>query len=322
MSDEEGFNWNDWYDWRQGGIGGSDIAALLGLSKWSSPTRLYHEKIGDLEASESTPRQRVGKRMESVLAAEFHDMTGLYVVNEQEMCEDVFPNQHRRCTIDGRVVESLASNPAIDALGVVEFKTAYERGWPDGVPHHYQAQVVWQMGVTNSAHAWVVVMFSTFRVEVFPVAWDNDAASDWKFMCEVADRFWHDNVLARVPPEVDGSDATADTLAEMMVPLKDRWEAPTGHPLVAAVEEWRAAKRMEKAVEADVKAAANRVKDQLVRLDTDNVIVDGKPLVSWREQTRRGIDSGRLRAEHPELADEFETVSTFRVLREPTEKGK
>jgi putative phage-type endonuclease len=315
-------NWNDWYDWRQGGIGGSDIAALLGLSKWSSPTRLYHEKIGDLEASEATPRQRVGKRMESVLAAEFHDMTGLYVVSEQDMCEDVRPNGHRRCTIDGKVVESPVSNPALDSLGVVEFKTAYERGWPDGVPDHYRAQVVWQMGVTSSAHAWVCVMFSTFRVEVFPIAWDGDTESDWRYMCDVADRFWNDHVLPRVPPEVDASDATANTLAEMMVPLRDRWEAPAGHPLVDAVEVWRAAKRLQTAAETDVKQAANRIKDQLVQLDTEDVIVSGRPLVSWREQTRRGIDTARLKADHPELAGEYETVSTFRVLREPTEKGK
>ena len=33
---------------RRSGIGGSDIAAALGLSKWKTPWALYHSKRGEI----------------------------------------------------------------------------------------------------------------------------------------------------------------------------------------------------------------------------------------------------------------------------------
>ena len=40
---------------RQGFIGGSDVAAILGVSPWKSPFLLYQEKIGEYR-EESLPR--------------------------------------------------------------------------------------------------------------------------------------------------------------------------------------------------------------------------------------------------------------------------
>ena len=42
---------------RRKGIGGSDVATILGLNKWKSPYQLWLEKTGqiDLEHTESEP---------------------------------------------------------------------------------------------------------------------------------------------------------------------------------------------------------------------------------------------------------------------------
>ena len=200
----------EWLRWRRSGIGGSDIAALLGLSTWSSPYRLWCDKSGILDnADESeTDRQRLGKRMESVLELEFHDATGLTAGHPQTRVVDK-NHDWRRATLDALAVEG------DDVLGVVEFKTDGRFAWPDGPPPNLRAQLIWQMGICGLDHGWLAVLHAGFKFLTYPVEWDADARADWSLMCERADRFWHDHVLAGEPPPVDGSAATARTLAEL-----------------------------------------------------------------------------------------------------------
>jgi len=220
---------DEWLTWRRRGIGGSDIGALLGLSNWASPWSLWADKVGLLPPDETTQRQRIGLRMEAVLAAEFHDETGLYVVGEQTWCAH---REHPQflCTVDGFVAEhgpledwngSLAQLREIRSrpldtsalLGTVQFKTDARYSWPDDEPPPaIRAQCIWEMGVTGLEHCWLVVMFGGFRVRTFEIDWDGDARADWELMTERAERFWRNHVLTRIPPMVDGSDATAAAL--------------------------------------------------------------------------------------------------------------
>jgi putative phage-type endonuclease len=207
-----------WHEWRRAGVGGSDIAGLLGLSNYTSPYRIWAEKVGLLEPTESTQRQRIGQRMEAVLAAEFNDETGLYVAGEQTWCQDP-EAPWRRCTVDGFVFDRPLDLATFsferwhaDALATWEAKTDGRFGWPDGAPANIRAQCVWGLGVTQLDSCFLTVMFAGFRVQTFEIPWDVDAKADWELMCERADRFWHAHVLTGIPPPVDGSDATADAL--------------------------------------------------------------------------------------------------------------
>ena len=37
-----------WYEYRQTGLGGSEIATMMGLNPYQSRLRLYHSKVGDI----------------------------------------------------------------------------------------------------------------------------------------------------------------------------------------------------------------------------------------------------------------------------------
>ena len=317
----------EWHDWRRGGVGGSDIAALVGLSNYASPTSLYYEKTGQLDdREEDTPRQRIGKRMEAVLAAEFLDRTGLYVVGGQTWC--AHPElAWARCTADGFVAETPATNFSLieGTLGTVEFKTDGRFGWPDGVPANIRAQCIWQLGVTGLRHCWLVVMFAGFRVEVFEIAWDDDAESDWEFMLGAATTFW-DDVRTGTPPPVDDHEATTEALTQVFRDPDGYLDADdASRALVAAVRSAMAATKAAKAEEA-------RAKNELRALLGDRTeLVDGwlmklreksRPVViaSWREQQASNTDMDGLRAAAPDLVDKFTTKQTVRVLRVPKPK--
>ena len=60
------------------GIGGSDIAALLGLSPYKTPLELWAEKVGHpgLKASQGI-HLRFGQHVEPFIAKEYERSTGL-----------------------------------------------------------------------------------------------------------------------------------------------------------------------------------------------------------------------------------------------------
>lgn len=324
MTDE--LNLEAWHAWRRGGVGGSDIAALIGLSRYGSPTSLFYEKIGTLDDErEDTPRQRIGKRMEHVLADEFHDHTGLHVVGAQTWSQHPW-HPWARCTVDGFVADHRAvkMRDADLLLGTVQMKTDGRFGWPDGIPPNVRAQCIWEMGVTDQAHCWLIVMFAGFRVEVFEIHFDDDARSDWLFMLDVARTFWTAHVLTLVPPPVDDHEATAETLTRVFG-LDPAGILDADDRARALVLDLQLAKARTKAAKAEETVLSNELR-ALIGSHTD--LVDGwKPaksknkspvpnvIASWRPHDETRLDPDALRSAEPEIADKFSTTSTVRTLR-------
>ena len=56
----------DWFELRKIGIGGSDIAGILGISKYNTPLSIYMTKVTDVEQVENK-HTKFGKRMEPVI---------------------------------------------------------------------------------------------------------------------------------------------------------------------------------------------------------------------------------------------------------------
>jgi putative phage-type endonuclease len=310
-----------WHDERATGIGGSDIAGLIGLSKYSSPTSIFYERMGLIEPTPESQRQRIGKRMELVLALEFHDETGLYVSGEQAWMRHP-EHPWARCTVDGFASDHEGWGSAEEVAGTVQFKTDGRFGWPDGVPANIRAQCIWEMGVTTLQHCWLVVMFAGFRVEVFEVDWDAECESDWLFMLATAGRFWCDHVLTRTPPAVDDHEATTTALTEVYRNPDGELEAD--QRALRLVAELQHAKRYTKAAEAEEGRLSNELR-ALLGDHTD--LIDGwKPgrrkgttvpnvIASWREQESHRVDLEALRAADLALVEKCTTTTTTRVLR-------
>lgn len=309
---------DEWLAWRREGIGASDIGALMGLSPYASPTSLYYEKVGLLDDDRpDSDRLRIGRSMEPVLASEFHERTGLYCSAMQSQW--VHPEHpFARCTLDGLASEA----PDGDPLGVVEFKTDGRLGW-DEIPSTIRAQCVWQMGVTQTSHAWLLVMFAGFRVEIHEIPLDDDARSDWEFMLAVASTFWSRYVETGTPPPVDDHPATTEALTDLYDPIPDSYLDADNYSrgLIADIHLIQDANKIGEATET-------RLKNELRALLADRTdLIDGwgpprgkrppKPnvLASWRPQTRHDLDRKAIRTAYPDLVEAYTVESTQRVLR-------
>lgn len=295
-----------WLRWRREGVGGSDVAAILGLSSWGTAFTVYLDKHGLLPDHAETDRQRLGRRLEPVLAAEFTDRTALHVTGEQ-LCITDDDHPWRRVTIDGFASE--VQDPARDEIICpVEFKS-YSVLERDGSTRlSVRAQVLYQMAVTGYPQAWVVGMGPFARIEVAHIALtDQQHRDDQAFIVAEVDRFWHEHVLANEPPQVTGKDADADALARLY-PLHEPGTMVALDELAADLSRYEEITAM-KAALAKLTDAGDEIANRIRALMGDAEIgtVDGVPVYTLRTTERAGFTVA---------------PTSYRTLRKATKKDR
>jgi putative phage-type endonuclease len=287
-----------WLDWRRGGIGGSDLAALLGWSPWSSPMALYLEKTGQLLADgDEAEHLRWGRLLEDAIAGEFSAREGLHL-GAAQLCVENPEQRWARATLDRPVLESATSDLA-DALGVLEIKNTFiGEHWTAGVPEHVAVQCQWQLYVSGLERAWVAVLFGGRRLQIHVVERDQHAID---LLVEVAGEFWQ-RIQDRTPPPVDAHRATADALAAAWAGEVDNDDRVDLDDHVDLVEQLRAAK----AVEGEAGTEVSRIENELKALLADRGVgtIDGEPVVTWK--AAKAFDETRFRAEHPDQWEKFQ----------------
>lgn len=296
----------EWHEWRRGGIGGSDIAALLGLSSFATPYTVWADKMGFLPPTPASQRQRIGLRMETVLADEFAEETGLVVVGEQTWVEYP-PEPVLRCTTDGFVSEwPFTASPRQDgrwwadvAIGCWQAKTDGRFGWPEGIPPGILAQCQWEMMCCELTAGWLTVMFAGFKIVHYPLELDE---ADAGFMRARALAFWRDHVLTGEPPTADGSDVTRKAIAAVN-PLHEGERVDLDHVAHLVVQHGIAATAKRNA-ELAYKEIGNQLRVEMGTAET--AMVDGVDVLTLHEQSKTST------CEH---CGHTSTGEPFRVLR-------
>jgi putative phage-type endonuclease len=300
-----------WLDWRRGGIGGSDIAAVCGLSKFSGATPLgvYLDKTGLIDAQAESEAMRWGNLLEAPIVREFELRTGLYVACEQwRAVDDAHP--WRRATIDGLVFRRLRQDAGENALGLLEVKTTGDRDW-DELPDGYALQCQWAMGILGLKRAWLAVLFRGQRLDI--TALDFDPAV-YAALGRIGDAFWADNVVAGVPPAPAARDLDA---------VRDAWRTRVDDgkrieatpELLKLAELWLDAKDYANATAARADELEARLRLELG--DAVALEADGIDLLTLKPQnTAARIDEKALRGRLPLTAARFtKPAGTTRVLR-------
>ncbi len=76
LVETQGLSHEEWLKWRMKGIGGSDVAAILGISKWKSALELWLEKTGQADDSFTDNEAMMwGRIMEPILRNYFHGVS-------------------------------------------------------------------------------------------------------------------------------------------------------------------------------------------------------------------------------------------------------
>lgn len=308
----------DWLEWRRDGIGGSDVASIAGLSGFGSPTAVYYDKVGLAPELPENEPMRWGRVLEAPIAAEFTVETDLHVVCPQALVWDV-EHPWRRATLDGLVVESLAEwertdvPPADVVLGTIQIKTTRDPEWRDGeIPDRIALQCHWEMGVAELRHCWLVVLHGGQKLRIYELEFDPRVFDG---LCTIADRFWHDNVVAENAPLADSNSATTDALKAAWNERADGSVVQLDNYAAARALDWLRAK----AAVDDAKCVLEGIENDLRSTLGEATFgaVEDVEWVTWKPQRKaRRVDEKRLRAERPEIWDDYASPEgVTRVLR-------
>ena len=83
-----GMEEDEWLSWRKKGVGGSDVAAALGLSPYKTARELFYDKIGvklRVAEEDKSITFEIGHLLEDVVARIFSKKTGFTVYQDQTM---------------------------------------------------------------------------------------------------------------------------------------------------------------------------------------------------------------------------------------------
>jgi putative phage-type endonuclease len=209
---------------RSGYIGGSDIAAILGISPWRNPVDLWLSKIQPQPDEDSLVKKR-GRRMEpyilSMIAEEFNVPTKTWARNVRHIDEAV---PYSACEVDAEAIylaEDENSTRSLPVIENIEIKTVHpfkanewgEAG-ADQLPLHYLAQAQWGLGVTRRD---VCRVFALIGDDLRPYVVERDEPTINAMRARAHD-FWERYVLAGERPPLDYDDPHTLDLLKRLYP--------------------------------------------------------------------------------------------------------
>lgn len=293
---------------RSHGIGGSDIAALLGLSPYKTPLELWAEKVGHPGIKESQGiHLRFGQHVEPFIAKEYERSTGLVTHSYPETI--IHPLHDFMYGHIDRFVTS--SNPGslsgVDILKtdtLLECKTAsvYNRdqwGEPgtEQVPSNYLLQCAWYMAITGCTKADIAVLLGNQDFRVYRITRDTELEN---MLIDQAKKFWEEYVKPCVaPPTQNVNDL------RILYP----YDQP-GQKADACQELYVAHQNYYKlsAELSQIKDELETIKSQFMKAmgPAQELIYEGKILATWKNtKPAKRLDTQAFKTAHPEVAEKF-----------------
>jgi len=287
----------DWLKSRQRGIGGSDVAAVLGLSKYKTPLDVYNEKIADEPVDNPiTPRMEAGTRLEDTVAKWWADENQFQIQKDNKIrIHDQLP--FLLANIDRLILSSGNGRNT----GVLEVKCtnqwAFKTWEDDGLPLDFYSQIQHYFNVTGYDWGAVAVLIGGWNLKSIDVVPDPEFI---EMMTKRLRVFWDNHVVPRVPPE-----PTTDE------EIKQLYPASVEGVIVEATDDTVDLIKQIRNVEASRKEFEEKEKALKVQL---KAVIGEAERLTFLEQTLAtykstkpvsSFDKKHFGVDHPDLLDEY-----------------
>ena len=301
LAKTENMSREDWLALRRKGIGGSDCAAACGMSRYKSPLTLWLEKTEQIAPNEAGESAFWGTIMEPILRDQASKRLNLPV----EPVPYMFYREETPwmlANVDGIIREKDGS------VSLLEIKTANgfaAKDWEDGLPQEYFLQVQHYLCVTDLKKAIVACLIGGNHFVMETVLRDDEVIANITAM-EAA--FWK-SVVDRTQPEIDGSASTAEALSAMY-PQSYTTSVILPEEAEDILSYYMKVKESEASIKEEKLLCENKLKSLLGQAECDK---SPKGIsVSWKSVETSRIDTTRLKAEAPQIAERFTVKSQTR----------
>ena len=298
----ENLSIKEWLRWRQKGIGGSDIAPILGISKWSSTIDIWLSKTNQ-KCEESVQNEAMfwGTKLEPVIRDYFREVTGKKVVEVKAILQSM-DHPYMIADIDG-LTETEDGEPAIlECKCVSEYKRNL---WDDdNIPIEYMCQVQHYMAVTGLNTTYVAALIGGNSFVIREVHADFEMQ---EMLVALEADFWM-KVVNMKRPEIDGSDA-AKNLLDSLYQGGNSEEIVMPEEAVEYVDAYMEACAEEDNAKAKKQEASNHLKEIMGDYEKAKCL---KYTISWKPVVTERFDSKTFKEKEPELYAKYVKSSTSR----------
>ncbi|MCA3000281.1 MAG: YqaJ viral recombinase family protein [Rhodocyclaceae bacterium] len=297
-------------------IGGSDVAAIMGVSPWRTPVQVWEDKTGRRTADARDVEQRSkaklfsrGHRWEQpafemlVDELEARGHTVEAVATSQRYQDADLP--FLACEIDREIL--------LDGEHVnVEIKTVHafaSKKWgemdTDEVPIEYAAQVMHGLGITKRRLCVVGCLIGADNLVPYFVERDDETIAAMRAKCT---EFWTIHVEGDTPPDpLNFQDLS------ILFPIDNGLTKQATPEIQQKIAELARLKRILKSTGDE----ADELEFQIQAfMEPAAALMDGeKKLCTWKTQETKRFDQKAFSAEHPEQFEKYKRITMSRVFR-------
>jgi putative phage-type endonuclease len=274
----------EWLKERQGGIGGSDISAILGLNPYKSKLDVYYDKVAETVEDIQNEDMLRGTLLEDFVAQMFGKLAGEEIRKPKRKIFYHRKHDYIRASVDRFYGKD--SN-------ILECKTSAKKITHDTIYPAWVCQVQWYMMVLGKSTSTVVWCCPPgFSIEWMEIPASKDFQ---KYMLEEAQKFWNDHVLARVAPEA----VTAQDVARLY-PVSKEESIVADEDMMNLLANYSELRKREK----EVKEAKDVVSDAIRMYMKDCAVLKyNDQTVATFRTTKDSVsfDSKALQSDNPEL---------------------
>lgn len=294
---------DEWLETRRTGIGGSDSSTIVGLNPYNSQYALYLDKMGESAEKPDSEAMRQGRDFEQYVADRWMEATGKKCRRNNFMWRSSkWP--YMLADIDREIIGENAG---------LECKTTSVYNKADlasgEIPQTYYVQCQHYMAVLGFDRMYLAVLVLNRGFYHFVIERDE---AEIEALAQAEGDFWK-HIEDKQPPEIDGSEATVNALKQRYPTAAD--DMPTmefgknaADDLAALAEinaDMKSLKESSEAIKARIMAEMG---------DCPIAVAPGWN-ISWKNQSRKSIDSKKLKADFPEAYAACTSESSSRVFR-------
>lgn len=282
-----GMSREEWLELRRHSIGGSDAAAIIGLSKWASPYTVWADKTGRLPDKPDTEAMRQGRDLEEYVAQRFSEATGKRV----KRCNAILYNPaypHSHADVDRMIV---GENAGLECKTTSTLDVKQFRGVE--FPEKYYAQCVHYMAITGADRWYLAVLVLGKEFHVYTLERDE---AEIRALMDAETAFWEQYVETDSPPAADGAESTTDAIRTIYADSSQSICILFGRETL--LEEYMALKSQSKALDARIAEIQNTIMEDMQDAERGEC---GAYTVIWKAQERETFQRKEFEKAHPEI---------------------
>jgi putative phage-type endonuclease len=308
---------------RRKGIGGSDVASVLGLPPYGCSLKLWFDKTGvEADFEEMNPNMERGIYLEDIAVDFYTRLSGNVVTNIGQTTDDDRP--YMMANVDRMIKQK----PGMSGQGVLEVKCpskeSFLRMLTDGIPEAYILQGQHYMYVTGADWMeYAIFCADMWKMEIIHVDRDEKLI---QLILDSEDHFWKLVQNGPKPERLDFGDSRCKKCDWRLACWKALWEEDAFNyeskdseyeedatdELAELFEEHRENVAIAKSAEA-LKEETKKKLETMVGDRRKVQCSGGKICFKW--ETKKYINTKKMELEHSELVESYRYESGSKPFR-------